>query len=273
MPGKSYPPPNHCVRSGMSQSERTNSHDAPRSGDRNRPPGMVPHHSSSGRSAGPFSSVHINWTVHGHGSWVIGDTSVASSGRVRIGRRADLGPRAARRRNATRANRSGPCRARRTWRHRGPPRRTPPVRPGSRRGRSPMRRLALEREQSLAGTHQQLHRHPPDSACITVISPSSVRRDRSAWPGRGVARHPTNTATWRRTQPCSSSTYVRTCGCDLEVRGEALGHGAPGDLGRRAVDMAAKVRCERDRRHEADCTRLRLRAIPASRRPRGTCRG
>src|SRR5262245_58059932 len=60
IPGKSIPPPNQFFRSGKSQRERTNSHELPRSLERNKPPGIVPAQSVRGSSAPPASSPQMS---------------------------------------------------------------------------------------------------------------------------------------------------------------------------------------------------------------------
>ena len=156
----------------MSHSERTSSHESPRSCERNSPPGMVPHHSSSGRSTGPFSSVHSSCTVHGHGSCVIGETSVASAGRggyagAATSAHAPPGVAAPDVRTEVAGAERGVDGAV-VAHHGGGDRLAEELDVGDR----PSAGTSIEREQSLPGSDQQRHRHPPDRACITVISVS-----------------------------------------------------------------------------------------------------
>src|SRR6187200_1618569 len=55
MPGKSYPPPPHCARSGIFHIDSTSAQVAPLSCDLKSPPGMVPHQRTPGSSAPPVS--------------------------------------------------------------------------------------------------------------------------------------------------------------------------------------------------------------------------
>src|SRR5262245_16746465 len=80
IPGKSAPPPNHDLRRGSSQSERTSSQDAPESLDRNRPPGKVPHHRTPGCERCPAASDQIISSFQGMALPLIGLVSSTPSG-------------------------------------------------------------------------------------------------------------------------------------------------------------------------------------------------
>jgi len=59
----SAPPPFHFTRVGWFQSDSTSFHDAPRSSERNRPPGIVPAHSAPGASVAA-SSAQMFFVAH-----------------------------------------------------------------------------------------------------------------------------------------------------------------------------------------------------------------
>src|SRR6185369_2252160 len=66
-PGYSAPPPLHCSRSGSSHIDRFSAHELPPSSDLERPPGIVPHQSTPGRSVPPSSSAQIRRSVQSIG--------------------------------------------------------------------------------------------------------------------------------------------------------------------------------------------------------------
>src|SRR5665647_3283343 len=63
MPASSLPPPPHFGRSGMNHSASLIFHVAPRSSERNRPPGIVPHHSAPSLSSAGASD-QISTVAH-----------------------------------------------------------------------------------------------------------------------------------------------------------------------------------------------------------------
>ena len=60
-------PPAQRWRSGWSQRPRTSSQLAPRSSERNSPPGSVPHHNTPGSFAPPASSAHMRAVLQASG--------------------------------------------------------------------------------------------------------------------------------------------------------------------------------------------------------------